>query len=84
MPNEGTGPLHVGEAYIVTYMRLLGKDLLMTAKDNAKEVCGGFQLCEGLEVGILRVLLILFARCGRMRVGHLIQSLMLKSICAFC
>lgn len=59
-------------------MRLLGKDLLTTARDNAKEACGGFQLCEGLEVGILRVLLILFARCGRMRVGHLIKSLMLK------
>jgi hypothetical protein len=44
----GTRPLHIGEAY----MRLLGKDLLTTARDEAKERCGSVQLCAGLEAGI--------------------------------
>jgi hypothetical protein len=41
----GTCPLHVGEAYV----RLLGKDLLTTARDDAKEACGTVQLCAELE-----------------------------------
>jgi hypothetical protein len=44
----GTRPIHVGEIY----MRLIGKDLLTTARDSAKEACGSLQLCAGLEAGI--------------------------------
>ena len=44
----GTRPVHVGEVF----MRALGKDLLVTARDDAKEACGSAQLCAGLEAGI--------------------------------
>jgi hypothetical protein len=44
----GTRPLHVGEVY----MRMIGKDLLWTAADEAKDACGCAQLCTGLEAGV--------------------------------
>jgi hypothetical protein len=44
----GTRPVHVGEAL----MRLLGKDLLSTAGDEAKQACGSVHLCAGLEAGV--------------------------------
>eukprot|EP00956_Cyclotella_meneghiniana_P031787 scaffold84827_cov23-Cyclotella_meneghiniana.AAC.1 len=44
----GTRPLHVGEVM----MRMLGKELLMDAGDEAKVACGSAQLCAGLEAGV--------------------------------
>ena len=44
----GTRPLHVGESI----MRMLGKDSLTTAGDDAKVACGSAQLCAGLEAGV--------------------------------
>jgi hypothetical protein len=45
----GTRPLHVGEVYM---RMMIGKDLLRTAADEAKDACGCAQLCAGLEAGV--------------------------------